>query len=187
MNIGKTLRVTNREELHIWLSANFDKEKEIWLIYPGKNSSELRIQYNDAVEEALSFGWIDSIVKPISANFSAQRFSPRNPKSKYSQANKERLKWLLNKNMLHPSVKNKVEEILQEEYVFPYDILNKIQSNDKAWENFQHFSPAYKRIRIAYIDNARKRPEEFLKRLNYFIKSTEKNKLFGFGGIEKYY
>jgi uncharacterized protein YdeI (YjbR/CyaY-like superfamily) len=187
MDIGKTLRVKNREEWHKWLAANFDKEKEIWLIYPGKNSSELRIQYNDAVEEALSFGWIDSIVKPIGKNVSAQRFSPRNPKSKYSQANKERLKWLLNQNMLHPSVKNKVEEILQEECVFPSDIIKEIKSNNKAWENFQNFSPAYKRIRIAYIDNARRRPQEFEKRLNYFLKSTEKNKLIGFGGIEKYY
>jgi uncharacterized protein YdeI (YjbR/CyaY-like superfamily) len=187
MNIGKTLHVTNREEWQKWLAANFDKEKEIWLIYPGKNSSELRIKYNDAVEEALTFGWIDSVVKPIGTNVSAQRFSPRNPSSKYSQANKERLKWLSNQNMLHPSVKNKVEEILQEVYVFPSDIINKIQSNKKAWENFQRFSPAYKRIRIAYIDNARRRPEEFSKRLNYFIKRTEKNKLIGFGGIEKYY
>ncbi len=63
MNIGKTLYVNNRNEWRGWLASNFDKEKEIWLLYPAKNSGKKRIEYNDAVEEALSFGWIDSTVK----------------------------------------------------------------------------------------------------------------------------
>ena len=54
-------------------------------------------------------------------------------------------------------------------------------------KNFQAFSESYMRIRIAFIDGARKRPEEFQKRLRYFIVMTEKNRQFGFGGIEKYY
>ena len=55
-------------------------------------------------------------------------------------------------------------------------------------ENYQPFSEAYKRIRIAYIEAARKRPEEFEKRLNNFISKTKDNKtIAGFGGIEKYY
>jgi uncharacterized protein YdeI (YjbR/CyaY-like superfamily) len=79
-------------------------------------------------------------------------------------------------------------DLLEEEtFEIPPDILSAIQANEAAWENFQGFSPGYIRIRIAFIDGARNRPEEFEKRLGYFIQMTEKNKQFGFGGIEKYY
>jgi uncharacterized protein YdeI (YjbR/CyaY-like superfamily) len=63
MNIGKTLYVNNRDDWRNWLAANFDKEKEIWLILPNKQSDKPALLYNDAVEEALAFGWIDSTVK----------------------------------------------------------------------------------------------------------------------------
>ena len=63
-----------------------------------------------------------------------------------------------------------------------------LKEDKTIWENYLHFSDAYKRIRIAYIEAARKRPEEFEKRLNNFINKTKENKkITGFGGIEKYY
>ena len=187
MDIRKTLYIRDRKDWRKWLETNFNTEKEIWLIYPAKDSGKPRIKYNDAVEEALSFGWIDSTIKSIDENSSAQRFSPRNPNSAYSQANKERLKWLAKEGRLHLSVQESVEKVLRTEFVFPPDILQSIKRNEKAWKNFQNFSPAYQRIRIAYIDSARNRPDEFQKRLNNFIKKAEQNKLIGFGGIEKYY
>jgi uncharacterized protein YdeI (YjbR/CyaY-like superfamily) len=187
MDIGKRLYVSDKKDWHEWMESNFDTEKEIWLIYPDKKSGKPRIQYNDAVEEALSFGWIDSTVKRNDEHSSAQRFSPRNPHSPYSQANRERLKRLAKEGRIHPSLKESVEEALRKEFVFPPDILKAIQENKKAWENYRNFSPAYQRIRIAYIDGARNRPDEFKKRLNNFIKKTEQNQLIGFGGIEKYY
>lgn len=187
MDIGKTLYVWDRKDWREWLAANFDTEKEIWLIYPTKASEKSRIQYNDAVEEALSFGWIDSTVKRIDEYSSAQRFSPRRPGSDYSQPNKERLRKLTREDRLHPSLRESVEKVLSTDFVFPPDILQVIKENDKAWENYKDFSSAYQRIRIAYINSARNRPNEFKKRLNNFIRKTEQNKLIGFGGIEKYY
>ena len=62
-----------------------------------------------------------------------------------------------------------------------------IKANKNAWKNFQAFSDSYIRIRVAFIDGARKRPDEFKKRLRHFIEMTEKNKMFGFGGIEKHF
>jgi hypothetical protein len=62
-----------------------------------------------------------------------------------------------------------------------------IKGNRKTWTNYQNFSPSYRRIRIAYIEGARKRPEEFKKRLDNFIKTAAQNKLIGYGGISKYY
>ena len=122
MEISTTLYVSSRDEWRKWLERNFDKQTEIWLIFPKKSSGKPRISYNDAVEEALSFGWIDSIVKKFDEQSSVQRFSPRNPKSSYSQANKERLRWLLKVKMLHPSVEEQVKKILDEKFSFPSDI-----------------------------------------------------------------
>lgn len=183
----KTLYVANRQEWRAWLEENYDKEKEIWLVYPSKSSGKVRVSYNDAVEEALCFGWIDSTAKSLDEDSSAQRFSPRNPKSTYSQANKERMKWLLQKGMIHPSMQDTAKKILKEEFVFPPDIIETIKSDELVWENYSKFSDVYKRIRIAYIDAARKRPDEFEKRLHNFMRKTRENKQIGFGGIEKYY
>jgi uncharacterized protein YdeI (YjbR/CyaY-like superfamily) len=187
MEIGETLYVTNREDWRTWLEMNFDKQKEIWLIFPHKSSGKSRVSYNDAVEEALCFGWIDSTIKKFDEESSAQRFSPRNPKSPFSQPNKERLRWLMKKEKLHPSMVDLTNKNLEEEFVFPPDIIEAIKRDKKAWENYRRFSPGYRRIRIAYIDTARKRPEEFAKRLENFIEKTRQNKVIGYGGIEKYY
>ena len=92
MEIGKTLYVDTREAWRAWLAANFQTAAEIWLVNPNKASGRPRLLYNDAVEEALCFGWIDSTVKKLDAETAAQRYTPRNPKSSYSQMNKERLR-----------------------------------------------------------------------------------------------
>ena len=187
MEIGKKLNISNRESWHDWLENNFDKEREIWLVYYNKKSGKGRIAYNDAVEVALVFGWIDSTVKKIDENSSAQRFSRRNPKSGYSQANIERLRKLVEQGKVIPAVRAAVAPVLAKKFVFPPDIMAKIKANKTAWKNFNKFSPAYRRIRIGYVDGARRRPDEFDKRLNSLINKSEKNKQFGFGGIETYY
>lgn len=187
MNTIKTLYVTNRKDWRKWLEKHFDKEKEIWLVYPKKSSGKERILYNDAVEEALCFDWIDSTVKSFDENNSIQRFSPRNSRSTYSQQNKERIKWLVEHDKIHSSILEKVKQIASEKYIFPKDIIEAIKKDKTAWANYSNFSDTYKRIRIAYIDAARKRPDEFKKRLNNFIAQTKENKQIGFGGIEKYY
>ena len=187
MEIGETLYVQDRKPWREWLEANFETAAEIWLIYPKKASGKPRILYNDAVEEALCFGWIDSIIKKLDDLHAVQRFTPRRPKSGYSQPNKERLRWLAREGLLHPSVREAVSDILDEEFVFPADILQAIRANEQAWRNFQVFSPAYQRIRVAYIDTARTRPEMYESRLKNFLAATEKGRQIGFGGIDKYY
>jgi Bacteriocin-protection, YdeI or OmpD-Associated len=89
--------------------------------------------------------------------------------------------------MLHPSVKDAVKGVLGEVFVFPEDVLGVIRSNELVLENYNRFSPSYQRIRVAYIEAVRKRPEEFEKRLANFIRKTRANKVIGYGGIEKYY
>jgi uncharacterized protein YdeI (YjbR/CyaY-like superfamily) len=187
MEITKTLHVTDRKDWRKWLRTHYKTEKEIWLIYYKKATGKRRIEYNDAVEEALCFGWIDSIVKSLDKERSAQRFSPRRPKSKYSPANKERLRKLLKQRKVIKEVRDTLGDLSGEKFEIPKDILKAIKGNREAWKHFQKFSDAYKRIRIGFIDGARNRPEEFKKRLRYFIKMTGKNKQYGFGGIEKHF
>ena len=85
-------------------------------------------------------------------------------------------------------MRESVREVIREPFVFPTDIIATLEQDETVWKNYQTFSDPYKRIRVAYIDAARKRPEEFRKRLNSFIEKTRAGKLIsGYGGIEKYY
>ena len=94
----------------------------------------------------------------------------------------------LENKMIHPKFEDKIRNVLSDPFIFPNDIIERLKEDKTIWENYLHFSDAYKRIRIAYIEAARKRPEEFEKRLNNFINKTKENKkITGFGGIEKYY
>ncbi len=187
MDITQTLYITDPKDWRNWLKQHYKTENEIWLVYPKKATGKPRIEYNDAVEEALCFGWIDSLVKAFDEDCTVQRFSPRKPKAKYSQANIERLRALVAQKKVVKEVAETLGELLNEEFIFPPDILIAIQADKEAWKNYQKFSDSYKRIRIAFIDGARKRPDEFKKRLRHFIEMTEKNKMFGFGGIEKHF
>jgi len=178
----------NRKDWRKWLTENFDTADEIWFVFPNKCSGKKSMIYNDAVEEALCFDWIDSTIKALDKEHKIQRFTPRRHKSPYSQANKERLKWLLENKMIHPKFADKIKNVLSEPFIFPKDIIDRLKKDKMAWKNYQQFSDSYKRIRIAYIDVARIQPEEFEKRLNNFVNKTKENKkVAGFGGIEKYY
>ena len=177
-----------REAWRTWLEAHFETEKEVWFVYPTKGSGEPALSYNDAVEEALCFGWIDSTNRRLDEHRRAQRFTPRRQGSPYSQPNIERLKWLDERGMIHPKVRPLLEDVLNAEFVFPEDVLQAIRRDGEAWAHYEAFSEPYKRIRVAYIDAARGRPEECKKRLASFLRKTrEGNLIVGFGGVDKYY
>lgn len=184
----ETFYTTERAKWREWLIANFEIKNEIWFVFPMKASGEKSFSYNDAVEEALCFGWIDSTIKHIDDVRRAQRFTRRKEGSAYSRANIERLRYLEEQGLLHPSVREVVLPIINAPYDFPSDIISVLKQDDVVWHNFKQFPEGYKRIRIAYIDAARNRPPEFAKRLDNFIRKTRENKMIaGFGGIDKYY
>jgi uncharacterized protein YdeI (YjbR/CyaY-like superfamily) len=186
MEITETLYVTTRDDWREWLIANFDTKPEIWLISYRKHTGLPSIPYNSAVEEALCFGWIDSLRKGIDDERNAQRFSPRKQGSSFSQTNKERLARLINTGKVIPEVLEMIGDVRPENFKIPDDILSALQSNEEAWLFFFTTSPSYQRIRTAYIDVARKRPGEFKKRLDNLIDKSAKGKQFGYG-IEDYY
>jgi len=179
VNLTKKLYVTNRKDWRSWLKKN-QKEKEIWLIYYKKASGKPRISYNEAVEEALCYGWIDSTMKFVDKERFAQRFTPRNPKSSLSEMNKERIRRLIKKRKMTAIGLKAVKHTFNktEKFVIAKDILKAIKENKQAWKNFKNFSEGYKRVRIGYIEHSRE-TNQFQNRLNNFIKMTAKNKKFG--------
>jgi uncharacterized protein YdeI (YjbR/CyaY-like superfamily) len=95
MDIGETLLVTSRQEWRNWLSQHHADHKEIWLIYYKKSSGKSGISYEESVEEALCFGWIDGAFKGIDEETYAGRFTPRRAKSPWSASNRARVARLL--------------------------------------------------------------------------------------------
>ena len=178
----------NRHDWRNWLKGNFETEKEVWFVFPTISSDEIGVSYNDAVEEALCFGWIDGVAGTLDETHQLRRFTPRRKGSGYSRLNIERLINLDSQGMIHPKLEKDIKKIINKPFKFPKDIINEIKKDKVAWKNYQSFTDSYKRIRIAYIDAARKRPEEFKKRLTSFIKKTRENKIItGYGGTDKYY
>ncbi|HEX9614305.1 MAG TPA: YdeI/OmpD-associated family protein [Bacteroidota bacterium] len=185
MNITKTLYVTTRAEWRRWLGKNHSSAKEIWLIFYRKASGKKRIPYNDAVEEALCYGWIDSISKGIDGSKWGQRFTPRRRRSFWSEMNKERVQRLIRKGkmtragLLAFHGNGNIAKGAPARWTIPPDILRSLKKNPQVWTNFRKFSPPYQRIRVGWIDAARKRPEIFRQRLRYFIRMTERGKQYG--------
>ena len=184
----ETFYTAERSVWRKYLEDHFETAREIWFVFPMKESGEKSLSYNDAVEEALCFGWIDSTIKHIDPVRRAQRFTPRRKGSPYSRPNIERLIWLDDRGLIHPKVRESILPLIRAPFVFPPDIIDALRQDETVWENYSRFSEPYRRIRIAYIEAARNRPEEFRKRLDSFVGKTRRNKLItGYGGIEKYY
>jgi uncharacterized protein YdeI (YjbR/CyaY-like superfamily) len=95
MDVGETLNVRNRAEWRRWLARHHDRKKEIWLVYYRKTSGKTGISYDESVEEALAYGWVDGQTKGIDAETYAGRFTPRKPNSNWAPSNVARVKKLL--------------------------------------------------------------------------------------------
>jgi uncharacterized protein YdeI (YjbR/CyaY-like superfamily) len=95
MEIGETLYVTHRDDFRKWLIENHQSKKEVWLIKYKKTTKKPSIDYVEAVEEAICFGWIDGFEKGLDAERYAIRFSPRRPKSNWTNTNKDRARKMI--------------------------------------------------------------------------------------------
>ncbi len=95
MQIGETIYITTPAEFRKWLEDNHESKKEIWLIRYKKTTKKPSMDYVEAVEEAICFGWIDNLEKGMDAERFALRFSPRRPKSNWTETNKERARKMI--------------------------------------------------------------------------------------------
>jgi uncharacterized protein YdeI (YjbR/CyaY-like superfamily) len=95
MEIGETLYVTTPAEFRKWLKANHKAKQEIWLVQYKKATRKPSISYVEAVEEAICFGWIDGLEKSMDTERYATRFTPRRPRSNWTETNKDRARRLI--------------------------------------------------------------------------------------------
>jgi uncharacterized protein YdeI (YjbR/CyaY-like superfamily) len=187
VKLGKILYVKNRREWRAWLSKHHGAAPEIWLVYYKKHSGKPRIPYNHAVEEALCYGWIDSIVKTVDADRWAQRFSPRRPTSRLSAMNHERVRRLIAAGRMTKTGLASIDHAFDRKkdtkrvvrWKLPADIERRLKRDAVVWRKYRRFPESYRRIRIGWIVAARPRREIFEQRLNHFLKMTAQNKRFG--------
>jgi uncharacterized protein YdeI (YjbR/CyaY-like superfamily) len=177
--ITETLYVHRVADWRAWLRKHHKTSREIWLVYYRKDSGKPRISYNDAVDEALCFGWIDSTQKKIDAERTAQRFSPRRPGSPTSEMNKARARRLVRERRMTPAGMKAIGTLRAPRLVVPADVKAALEQSPAAWTNFQHFPAAYRRIRLAFVEGARDRPAEFRRRLGNLVRKSAKNERFG--------
>ncbi len=198
MQITNTLTARDREEWRAWLAAHHDTESEIWLVFYKKASGRPRLAYDDAVEEGLCFGWIDSIAKRMDDDRYAQKFTSRKDVKKWSASNIERARKLIEQGRMTEAGLAKIDpdilarDILGQDaaprepaqkqalsrLVIPAFIKRGLMANGKAWENFQRLAPSYRRLYIRWIMDAKKE-ETRQKRLREAIGLLEQNKKLG--------
>ncbi len=183
MEITKKLYVTDRMQWRSWLSKHHNSEKEIWLIYYRKSSGKKRIPYEEAVQEALCYGWIDSTAKGIDSEKYAQRFSPRRKGSILSELNKERIRLMEKAGKMTDFGRNAIKHHYSngkiKEFEYPREIISELKKDKLVWNNFSKFPEYYKKIRVSYIGRRQDNKKEFDKRLKHFIEMTKKNKMYG--------
>ncbi len=174
------LYLTDRKQWRAWLAKNHSKKKEIWLIYYKKSTGKKNIPYNDAVEEALCYGWIDGQVKRIDDEKHMQRFSPRRRGSHWAESNIKRVKKLISEEKMTPAgmhafEKRPVEMDIPSNPRMPSDLKKALKKNKKAWENFNSFPRSHKKHFYWHILSA-KRAETREKRINYLVKRAKENR-----------
>jgi uncharacterized protein YdeI (YjbR/CyaY-like superfamily) len=185
----KKIYVKNRDEWRDWLCRHHTSEKEIWLIFYKKKTSQPTVPYEAAVEEALCFGWIDSIIRKIDSEKYARKFTPRKDNSRWSGLNRKRAnKMIKEKKMTDFGLskikaarkaglwdKNPKPQIPSE---IPSEFAKALAHNKKAKENFDKLAFSYRRHYIGWIARA-KRAETKAKRIKESIALLAKGEKLG--------
>jgi uncharacterized protein YdeI (YjbR/CyaY-like superfamily) len=178
MEIDNLIPAKTRQELRAWLEEHSTAEKFCWVIVSVAEQPGV-IQYLDAVEEALCFGWVDSTKKKLSLTEVAQRLSPRQKKSNWTELNKERIRRLEKLGLMKEEGRRVLPDMRFESFIIDKEIEARLKEDDQVYQNFLNFPELYRRIRIDTIQSYRNEPELFNKRLDKFIKSTKENKMYG--------
>ena len=167
--MGETeeLHMASRGNWRSWLEKNHDTKKGAWLIFYKKHTGKPNVTYDEAVEEALCFGWIDSIVKTIDTEKFARKFTPRKPNSKWSESNKKRAEKMITQGRMTKAGLELINQakqrgqwsqnsLPQREISVPKYIEHALGSNEKALINFIKLAPSYRRGYIGWVDSAKK-------------------------------
>ncbi len=174
----------NHIEWRSWLSINHDISNGINLILYKVESKKPSMRWEEAVQVALCFGWIDSTVKKLDYERRRQYFCPRNPKSPWSKLNKTYIEQLIIKNLMHQSGLIKIEAAKEdgswialddvENLVVPEDLQTAFNKNKIAFENYQTFAPSYRKSYLYWLNQA-KREQTRLNRIEQIIQLCSEN------------
>ncbi len=186
MEINKALLFYNKLQWRLWLEKNHHKEKDAWLVHYKKNSDKRSISYNNAVEEALCFGWIDSKMKSIDSEKFILKYSPRKTKSIWSKLNKEKAEKLIELGQMTNVGMVKIEEAKKnglwdaaytnrERDGIPEDLSKALSHNKDAWNNFHNFANSYWNMYIGWVKNA-KTSRTRKQRINKVVERSALNK-----------
>ncbi len=185
----------SRESFRSWLEKNHSKSAGIWMIFYRKHVHMECIKYNEALEEALCFGWIDSLIKKVDDNQYLRKFTPRTNNAKWSEVNKKIVLSLMEKGKMTEEGLKKIDVYLKagnidwtskglkedkrkEGVDVPDFILKEFAKNEPALTNFNHLAPTYQRHYILWITSA-KREETILSRLKESIELLKENRKLG--------
>ncbi len=189
VEIGKRKSFKNRDNWRAWLAENNATAPELWLVLYKKNSGKPTVTYDEAVEEALCFGWIDGIIKAIDEEKYATRFSPRRSGSIWSESNKKRVAKMIALGRMTKVGLTKVREakangewdkaLAREDVTkIPLELERALQADKIALEKFERLAPSHKRQYIYWIGEA-KRDVTRQKRIQETIKMLKANKRLG--------
>jgi uncharacterized protein YdeI (YjbR/CyaY-like superfamily) len=166
-----TLDVRSRQQWRRWLQKNHRSASEIWLVFHKLHTAVKCIDYEDAIEEALCFGWVDSLVRRLDEGRYARKFTPRKPDSRWSASNLRRYASLKARGLLEaagreraPSGRIAVAPPRRAWSPVPPYIEKALEANPRALEFFEQLAPSYRRKCVGWIDSA-KREETKAKRL----------------------
>ena len=156
----------NKKDWRRWLELNHDKEDAIWLIFYKKKSPKYNLSWSDSVDEALCFGWIDSVPRKLDARRSMLWFAPRKAGSNWSRLNKQRIDKMLAAGLIMPAGLAKLEAAKQdgswtaldavENLEIPDDLAVALAQYDQAASNFEAFPRSAKRGILEWISNAKR-------------------------------
>ena len=183
MEITEVFYPKVRAEWRQWLEKHHTQKTEVWLRRFKKATGKPCITYDELVEECLCFGWIDSVIKKYDEESNVQRITPRQKKKTFlSELNRQRVWKLQALGLMTEAGRLPIQDQIGSPDD-PFEIPNWIikQFQDAAlWEAFDAFPHMYKRLKVGWILEASKyRPEEAQRRLNYLLKMTGKNKMYG--------
>jgi len=174
----------NRQHWRDWLLKNHACEKSVWLIYYKKNENGRVLSWSDAVDEALCFGWIDSLSKPLDKERYMQLFTPRKPNSVWSTINKAKVERLIREGLMMPSGFDAIDRaksnaswtILDavENLIIPDDLQNELSGNPEAERFFLALSKSDRRTLLQWLVLA-KRPETRQKRIRELVECAEQH------------
>lgn len=183
----KTLLVRTLEEWRAWLEKHHGSESEVWLIFHKQHTSVPSIDYKDALDEALCFGWIDSLVKRLDDRRFARKFTARRPDSRWSSVNRKRYGELKAGGRLKPagiarSPTNRGYDPPPARMPLPAKlpayIAGALRKQPAALRHFEALPPSQRRRYVAWIETA-KREETKLRRLKEAIGLLARGKVLG--------